>query len=125
MKFNFKADFVVEASSEEAALKLITHSLGIIARYVGSGANLEDTDPPFQLIKIADDVEHHDLHGKFVGAAGAPAAITEQLGVIPLNLDPKSPRGIAYVKQVEREEVEAAAREKAEAEAKPETAKAE
>lgn len=88
MKFKFDCSIVVEAVDIETALGAITSHISTVNRQVASG--LEDCAPEFSISRTSNDAVAVDLTDRLSQANGA----------IALELDPKSPAGIAYAAQL-------------------------
>lgn len=61
MKFKFDGPVVVNATSEEDALQIISGRLSTIARRLGNGQTLEECGPWFTLVQAEDGAEAKDI----------------------------------------------------------------
>lgn len=62
MKFNFTAAVVIEADTEEGALKAVSYRLSVIARHISEqDISLADNDPFFTLVQVVDTTDAHDI----------------------------------------------------------------
>lgn len=98
-------NLVVAAGSLEGALAAVADHFATISRHIGSGRELAECGPEFEIAQTKDDVEAADLTDQVV----------QNHGAIPLTLDPESPQGKALEAQeaARKIEREAAARAKA------------
>jgi len=92
--FRFKADLVLAAANAEDLLSMIAGHLGDTARHLGNGIAISDACKHFSIEETKADAVELDDH---ILAANGPAA---------LDLDPKSPAGVAYAEQLQREKTE-------------------
>jgi hypothetical protein len=125
-RFRFTADFTVDADSVETLLNRISSHLGDAARHVGNERPVSDACKHF-------GVEEVSVDWKAEAAARAAAAekglafddgttdlhdhALDEHGTIALNLDPKSPAGMALVEQETARKAEREAAERARANA--------
>ena len=94
--FRFKADIVVLGGSAEDVLNALAGHLGDCARHLGNERAIGDVCRHFTLEEAPADSQVTDL---------VDHALEESVP-IELNLDPKSPAGIALAQQQEREKSE-------------------
>lgn len=100
-KFRFDmSSVVVEARGMEEALQAVASHISTVARQQASG--VEDVAPEFTIEQVDDDAKAVDL-------------TDNSHGPIELDLDPKSPAGVAMVEQKAREKTEREARQAARA----------
>lgn len=101
MNFRFTADLVIAATSPEDLLSKLAAHLGDTARHLGNGYSVADVCQHFKVEETKADAVALDDH---ILAANGP---------VELDLDPKSPAGIARAEQQVREKSEREARKAA------------
>lgn len=89
MKFKFDCSTVIEARSQEDALSAIADHVSTVNRQVASDRSLADCGAKFTITQVDDKAEAVPLKDE----------ATVALGPIELELDPKSPQGIALEEQ--------------------------
>lgn len=103
MKYQFKMDTVVDATSLEEAIDQVATHIKTVNRNVASGRTMEECGASFTVKEVANKTKAIDLT--------ADAAV-ELHGPIDLELDPASPEGVALVEQKAVKAEEKAAEER-------------
>jgi hypothetical protein len=123
-RFRFKTDLLVNASSTEDLLNAIAGHLGDCARHLGNERPLDQVCKHFDVEEVKVDWAAEDAARIAAAEKGQPYDdgtndlddhVVAENGPIELNLDPKSPAGIALVEQQAREKSEREAQKAARA----------